>query len=160
MEEQEENLLKTDVLPKTSWHSILLPAGVILLIIFAGLGTGYFLARSGGTKSSQGLRIIKGSGGMIQKPKEAGIKDEKVFRDTAEGRLEINDHSLVEEGSHKLVRPGGESQTAYLTSSVVDLSQFEGRCVKVWGETFAGQKAGWLMDVGRIKTLAKCPEGI
>jgi hypothetical protein len=25
--------------------------------------------------------------------------------------------------------------------------------VKVWGETFKGQKAGWLMDVGRVKVM-------
>jgi hypothetical protein len=28
-----------------------------------------------------------------------------------------------------------------------------GKKVQVWGETFKGQKAGWLMDVGRIKAL-------
>jgi len=57
------------------------------------------------------------------------------------------------EGSHKLTREGGESQTLYLTSTVVDLEQFVGRKVQVWGETFAAQKAGWLMDVGRVKVL-------
>ena len=25
--------------------------------------------------------------------------------------------------------------------------------VQIWGETFKGQKAGWLMDVGRIKVI-------
>jgi hypothetical protein len=25
--------------------------------------------------------------------------------------------------------------------------------VKVWGETFKGQKAGWLMDVGRVQVI-------
>jgi len=42
----------------------------------------------------------------------------------------------------------------------LDLSEFNGKCVQVWGETFAAQEAGWLMDVGRLKLLDSCPEGI
>ncbi len=57
------------------------------------------------------------------------------------------------EGTHKLIREGGESQTAYLTSSIIDLDPLVGKKVQVWGETFKGQKAGWLMDVGRVKVL-------
>ena len=83
-----------------------------------------------------------------------------LFRSTAQGKIEINDNGDIVEGSHKLLRPGGPSQTAYLTSSVLDLNQFKGKCVQVWGETFASQKAGWLMDVGRIKILEVCPEGL
>ena len=48
---------------------------------------------------------------------------------------------------------GDASQNVYLTSSVIDLSKYTGKKVQVWGETFQGQKAGWLMDVGRIKLL-------
>ena len=97
---------------------------------------------------------------MVSGPREVGIKDVETFRDTTEGRLEINDNPDVTEGSHRLIRPGGVSKTAYLTSSVVDLSQFVGQCIQIWGETFAAQKAGWLMDVGRIKILDSCPTGI
>ena len=41
----------------------------------------------------------------------------------------------------------------YLTSSVTDLTEFEGMEIEVWGETFQGQNVGWLMDVGRVKVL-------
>ena len=82
-----------------------------------------------------------------------GIDNPEVFRDTAVGIIEINDGSLTDEGTHKLIREGGESQTAYLTSSVLDLGKFIGRKVKVWGETFAAQKAGWLMDIGKVEIL-------
>jgi hypothetical protein len=41
----------------------------------------------------------------------------------------------------------------YLTSSTVDLSPFVGKKVRVWGQTFTGQKAGWLMDVGLVEVL-------
>jgi len=160
MEESEEKIIKEfpNSSSRNSLKEILLPAGIILAIILAGTGTGYLLSRRGET----GAQVVRTMDGVevVQGPKEVGIKDEKVFRDSAEGKIEVNDRSLVEEGSHKLIRPGGESQTAYLTSSVVDLSQFLGKCVKVWGETFAAQKAGWLMDVGRVRTLDRCPEGV
>jgi hypothetical protein len=55
------------------------------------------------------------------------------------------------EGQYHLVRPGGDSQNVYLTSSVVDLSLFVNKKVKVWGQTQTAQKAGWLMEVGRVQ---------
>jgi hypothetical protein len=57
------------------------------------------------------------------------------------------------EGSHHLVRPGGKDKYVYLTSSVVDLDLFVGAEIEVWGETFSAQRAGWLMDVGRVTVL-------
>ncbi len=52
-----------------------------------------------------------------------------------------------------MVRPGGDSQNVYLTSSIIDLSRFVKKKVKVWGETHAAQHVGWLMDVGRLEVL-------
>jgi len=156
---EEENLVKSLNEPKKSiLREIFLPAGIILTIILAGGGTGWFFANRGIGKTFS----IRESGGaqVVESQKEMGIKDEKTFRDSALGKIEINDNGDVPEGSHKLIRSGGPSQTAYLTSSAVDLNQFLGKCVEVWGETFAAQKVGWLMDVGRIKILDKCPEGI
>ena len=51
------------------------------------------------------------------------------------------------------MRPGGESQNVYLTSSVVDLDLFVDHKIRIWGETFSAQKAGWLMDVGRVEVI-------
>ncbi|PIU33082.1 hypothetical protein COY29_00165 [Candidatus Woesebacteria bacterium CG_4_10_14_0_2_um_filter_39_14] len=146
---------------KTDWKGILVPSLVILAIIVAGAVTGYFLSKRGGFASRPTeSRQLTGGAELIQGPNEIGIKDEAAFKDTAQGKIEINDNGDIVEGSHKLLRPGGPSQTAYLTSSVLDLNQFKGKCVQVWGETFASQKAGWLMDVGRIKILEVCPEGL
>ena len=78
-----------------------------------------------------------------------GSTDETSFKDKATGVIDKG--GLNGEGTHKLVRPGGPSQTVYLTSSVIDLDQLVGDQVTVWGETFKGQKVGWLMDVGRAK---------
>lgn len=80
-----------------------------------------------------------------------GSDDEKEFDTTAEGLLKPG--GVEGEGSHHLERPGGASQTVYLTSSVLDLSELEGRTVKVWGKTYDAQTAGWFMDVGRAQIL-------
>ena len=159
--EQDESLLRK--MPTTrkafDFKGTAAPALVIIVIILAGVASGYFLANRGVTTSEKVTELLGGAQ-MVQGPKEVGIKDEELFPDSAQGRIEINDSETVTEGSHKLIRPGGESQTAYLTSSVLDLNQFRGKCVQIWGETFAGQQAGWLMDVGRVKILDSCPEGV
>lgn len=122
---------------------------LILVLVGAGAGTGYFLSVREGTVNQPVARDIEE--GEIEPGTIVGIADEKTFRDSAEGKLEKG--GIEGEGSHHLVRPGGESQYVYLTSSIVDLDKFVGRKVEVWGETFSAQKAGWLMDVGRVKVL-------
>lgn len=114
------------------------------IIILAGILSGYFLSQS---------NKFAGSGipGMTESKKVVGSTDTKAFPDSTEGTLE--EGGINGEGTHKLIRPGGESQTVYLTSSVVDLDQFIGKKVKVWGETLAAQKAGWFMDVGRVEIM-------
>lgn len=114
-----------------------------LIIILAGISTGYFLSQQQSVKQTETK--------FIQTEKAVGSKDTKIFRDSAEGVLEKG--GINGEGTHKLIRPGGESQTVYLTSSVVDLNQFVGKKVKVWGETLAAEKAGWFMDVGRLELM-------
>jgi len=144
-----------------NFKEILIPALIALVIITAGGFTGWFFSKSNGVGSGETeVTQLTGGAELIEGSKEVGIKDEAAFKDTAQGKLAINDDEGVTEGSHKLLRPGGPSQTAYLTSSVLNLSDFSGKCVQVWGETFAGQQAGWLMDVGRLKLLDSCPEGI
>ena len=82
---------------------------------------------------------------------KVGVTDKKTFKDKAEGVLK--EGGIEGEGNFHLTRPGGESQNVYLTSTTVDLTPFVGKKVRVWGETFTGQKAGWLMDVGLIEVL-------
>jgi hypothetical protein len=82
-------------------------------------------------------------------PKSAGIIDEELFPDEAEGTMTAG--GIEGEGTHHLQRKGGESQNVYLTSSAVDLSAFEGKEVRVMGKTHDTEKAGWFMDVGYIE---------
>jgi len=116
-----------------------------LIIIVAGFVTGYLLS----TKFVP--QIAETSTRVIETDKEVGVKNMKVFSSSAQGILEKG--GLNGEGTHHLVRDGGPSQTAYLVSSVVDLDEFVGKKVEIWGETFKGQKAGWFMDVGLVKLL-------
>lgn len=83
--------------------------------------------------------------------KVIGVTDTKTFKDQAEGIL--REGGVEGEGSFHLERPGGTSQNVYLTSSTVDLSPYIGKRVRVHGQTFAAQKAGWLMDVGLVEVL-------
>ena len=128
--------------PKSSTKVFFLVYGLLVLL---GVGTGYLLSQS-----SVG-RPVEDNTGYIKTETVAGISDEKTFKDSAEGALEKG--GIDGEGTHKLVREGGESQTAYLVSSVVNLDEYVGKKVKVWGETFAAEKASWLMDVGKIEIL-------
>jgi hypothetical protein len=116
---------------------------VYIILIILGVGTGYVLSRGGATGSTPLT-----SGDIVGTAKSVGSSDTTTFKDSAAGTLEKG--GLDGEGTHKLLRDGGPSQTVYLTSSVVDLDQFAGKKVKVWGQTIAAQKAAWLMDVGKV----------
>jgi hypothetical protein len=83
--------------------------------------------------------------------KSVGVVDKKTFKDSVTGIL--RNGGIDGEGNFHIERPGGDSQNAYLTSSTVDLTQFVGKKVTVWGQTYSSQKAGWLMDVGLVEVL-------
>lgn len=124
-----------------------------IVAIAAGIGTGYggskLYAKSQGLPSGDIQQVA--TAGTIKNGDVFGSPDTSSFKDSAKGYLEAG--GLDNEGTHHLVREGGTSQTVYLTSSITDLSKLEGMEVEVWGETFKGQKAGWLMDVGRVQVV-------
>lgn len=119
----------------------------ISLVIIAGIASGYLLF----SLFAGGYSLIPGGRNEGSPVQVVGSTDTKVFRDSAQGKLE--EGGINGEGTHSLIRPGGDNQTVYLTSSVLILDDFVGKKVKVWGETFAGKKAGWLMDVGKVEVL-------
>ncbi len=128
---------------------------VSLVAIIAGSATGigsYKLfnksSQSAGTEQED---IQQVAGDSIKKGDVFGVHDEETFPNNAKGYLEAG--GIDGEGSHKLLRPGGSSQTVYLTSSVTDLDKLVGMEIEVWGETYKGQQAGWLMDVGKVKVV-------
>lgn len=129
---------------------------LVVVVLALGVGSGYathaFGPKSGNTAEGS-MRDKKVNTSAMKVGDVFGVKDTSdEFTDTAEGILEKGG-SKGGEGSHKLIRPGGDDQTAYLNSSVVDLDEFVGHKVKIWGKTFAAQKAGWLLDVGKVQIL-------
>lgn len=125
-----------------------------LVAIVAGIGTGfgaYKLQQKTGVSVSNNQPTQQIAGDVVNAGDIFGVNDTSTFKDNAAGYLEKG--GIDGEGSHKLLRVGGESQTVYLTSSVTDLDDFVGMEVEVWGETNKAQKAGWLMDVGSVKIV-------
>lgn len=116
-----------------------------------GFGFYRLQARTPGADVAGGELVSQVATSTVKNGDVFGLPDTETFKDSAEGYLELG--GLEGEGSHSLIRPGGDDQTVYLTSSVTDLDKFAGMQVKIWGETFKGQKAGWLMDVGRVQII-------
>lgn len=121
--------------------------GILVFSVLLGAITGYSLAKRGAS-SLAGVPLT-------QAPKTAQ-QDNRTFKDFAEGTLKVRpvpkNPSEYVEGSHLLIREGSPYPVA-LTSSVVDLSVYEGKKIKVYGETQKALKEGWLMDVGRVEEI-------
>ena len=120
---------------------------LFLVVIILGIGTGYFLSTGKTVTKTKTSEQVAGS--SVSKGTVVGSSDTSTFKDTAEGILQNG--GINGEGQYHLVRPGGASQNVYLTSSIVDLSQFIGKKIKVHGQTQAAKSAGWLMDVGQVE---------
>lgn len=122
---------------------------VILILVIVGLGVFSGLVLSSRQKSSEQVTAAIEEENLDPKVQESFAQ---TFKDEAEGTIERNDDlDKYAQGTHKLLRPGGEAQTAYLTSSVLDLDEYVGKDVKVFGETFGSKQVGWLMDVGKVE---------
>jgi hypothetical protein len=124
---------------------------VFVVIVLLGVGSGFILAKIAPDLIQKGALPSPNEKSSVEKGKVYGSNDMSTFKDMAEGTLK--EGGMEGEGQFHLVRPGGESQNVYITSSLVDLSLFIDKKIKVWGETQQAQKAGWLMDVGRVEIL-------
>lgn len=125
------------------------PIVIFIIVAVLGVGTGFGLSQMSSGPGKKLIPLPKVS--SVQTGKSYGVTDTKAFPDTAEGTLQ--EGGIEGEGQYHLVRPGGDSQNVYMTSSTVDLSQFTGKKIKVWGATQTAQTAGWLMDVGKVEVL-------
>lgn len=140
---ENNNLIHTLETKKVEGMSYVSFFTFIALAIIIGTVLGFGFSRFNKKTTNKSSDEIKNTA------QSAGVIDKKTFKDSAEGVL--REGGIDGEGNFHLERSGGESQNAYLTSSTVDLSVYIGKKVKVWGQTFSGQKAGWLMDVGLVE---------
>jgi len=135
---------------------------IVSLIIVTALVSGFWLSRFFPLqKSNQNPLFTSGdsenmSADAISRPDQLVIDQwygnvNGQFKDTANGTIKAG--GVNGEGTHTLVRPGGDDQNAALTSSVVDLDLFVDKKVEIKGETNISQKAGWFLDVGSIKIV-------
>lgn len=119
---------------------------ILIGALVLGGVTGFYL--SSNTASSVSAPTDSKSAATTQ-------QENQTFRDFAEGTIKARPASKnpdeYVEGTHLLQRDAG--QPVALTSSVVDLSKYEGKKVKVFGETQKAIKEGWLMDVGKVEEV-------
>jgi hypothetical protein len=149
----EENIINNQTEETKSQNNLLktiLPALLIVVMVFLGVFSGYQASKKVKGSSIEKLPSGEVAKEEIGKGKEFGMKDPGKADNTI-GVIEKG--GINGEGTHQLLREGGPSQTVYMTSSVLDLDQFVGEKVQVWGETNKAQKAGWLMDVIKLKVL-------
>lgn len=113
-------------------------------IILLGSGLGLLVSRKKSLK-------IEGASTeqLVKTDKQAGIKNCKG--DQATGTLEKT--SGKEQGTHKLIREGGPSQTIYMVSSVIDLEEYVGKKMDICGDTQKLQGVSWFMDVTQVKIV-------
>lgn len=122
--------------------------GVIIAALILGSITGYVMSTKNGGGGS-----LKSAALSVGAPKSAQ-QDTRTFKDFAIGTVKakpLPSDGEYTEGTHTLIRDG--AVPVALTSSVVDLSQYEGKKVKVFGETQKALKEGWLMDVGKVEEV-------
>lgn len=145
---KESQDIKKEIKSKFMSRSVLM---VLVAVGFVGIVTGYVVAYVMNGSSVKVRQAGKTEVTTVSAGEVVGSDDLETYKDMAEGVLKSG--GIDGEGEFHLERPGGESQNVYLTSSIVDLSEFENKKIKVWGQTFEGEHAGWLMDVGRVQIL-------
>lgn len=122
--------------------------GIALLVTVMGIGSGKILAQTTNPGSTSTVSAPEAE----KKNNEVGSSDlTGVDEQAPEGILK--EGGIDGEGTHHLERPGGVSQNVYLSSTVLNLQNFVDKKVQIWGNTISGKKAGWLMDVVKVKEL-------
>lgn len=136
-------------IPKTT-NTKLFPILATVVVLFLGIGTGYVFARNSVATTPSNQAGVKTTN-SVTSATEAGINDTTAFPDSAQGTL--IEGGILGEGTHHLDRGMGPAKDVYLTSTVINLQNFVGKKVEVQGQTISGKKAGWLMDVGKVKVI-------
>ena len=133
----------------SSKKNTLVMALTSFVVVILGVGTGYVLA---GPVKSEGMGTQNTPEQVEVKEGEAGLDESQASEKEAPIGI-LKEGGIEGEGMYHLERPGGPTKNVYLTSTVLNLQSFVDKKVQVWGDTLAGAKAGWLMDVVKIKEV-------
>lgn len=140
------------LMSKKAKKTFIIICGIAILAgTLTGFGAFKLKNKNGGGNVAQVENVTVGDANKVKNGDVFGVQDKDTFADNATGYVELG--GVEGEGSHKLLREGGASQTVALTSSVVDLDKLVGFEVKLYGETHKAEKAGWFMDVGRVEVI-------
>ena len=148
--------------PPASSNKKAVTISLVIIIIALSTATGFWLSRLLPQNSSSNSPLFTSGEAKPLSADKISDKDQikagavygnqnSTFADTATGVIESG--GVNGEGTHTLIREGGEDQKAALTSSVLDLELFVNRQVEIKGETNSSTKAGWFLDVGMVKVL-------
>jgi len=151
-QEKEELVKKFDQSNGSDKKNKMYYALASVIVVLAGIGTGWFLSGTGfATDSSTAEIPQQGEVGVKGDVNGDEVGTETENADTAEG--ELKEGGIDGEGTHHLDRNAGPEKNVYLVSTTINLQNFVGKKVQVWGQTVAGKKAGWLMDVVKVKVV-------
>lgn len=127
-------------------------AAILLSSLVLGSGSGYAIRQAQGSSSTSApTGSAEDNKTVVITENEAGVDNSEAFPDSAVGIL--MEGGKDGEGTHYLDRGMGADKYVYLTSTVINMQKFVGKNVEVRGQTLSARKAGWLMDVGRIKVV-------
>src|SRR5258708_23835122 len=138
-----DNIVKPIKAPSNKMP-IIITAGIIVILV--GLVIGFLVSSKKSTSMNTGTKnSIVGVTAT-----EAGVKDPSTIKGvtTATGTLKTG--GIKGEGQYHLDRPGGPTQTVYLTSTTIDITPFVDKKVQVWGQTLASQNAPWRSEERRV----------
>lgn len=122
------------------------------LSIILGITAGYALAIRK-TQSPVAVNELAAEQPATRKIAEQNARELKPndIRDSAEGTIALKPQTDIrKQGSHILKRSDAP-WPIYLISSTVDLTQYEGKKVKIYGVTYDGGTKDWHMEVNKVE---------
>jgi hypothetical protein len=143
-----DNTTPVQQMPIATSSRMPLMIGAGIAIILGGLLVGWFVSSKKTTSNKQAM-----TSSISVTKTEAGVKDPNTIKDVTSATGTLKKGGIKGEGTYHLDRPGGATQTVYLTSTIIDMSEFVEKKVQVWGQTLASKNAPWLMDVSKIKVV-------
>ncbi|HWA52081.1 MAG TPA: hypothetical protein VG895_03445 [Patescibacteria group bacterium] len=145
----ENNSSSNIVKPVKSSNIMPMMIGGAIIIIIVGLAVGFLVSKKNAKTPNPNTK----NSSVTVSPTEAGITDVSKYDSNKMPTGILMTGGIKGEGTYHLDSGNGPQHMVYLNSITVDMSQFVGKKVKVWGDTLSAHYAPWLMDVVRIQVV-------